>query len=212
MIPLGRLKVPRGADTEAAVQEIVRHINRLQELLDAEYSTTQRKNDKAVRAVSDRAEEISGEVEEVQGEIDNLSNVYVQKEEGKGLSSNDYTDSEKTKLSGIESGAQKNVKSDWTEDDSSDDAYIKNKPALKAVATSGSYEDLTNKPTIPGGSITNPSMDGTASPGTSDYFSRGDHVHPHDTSKADLVLLSDYLLISDITAVTSAEIETIINS
>lgn len=42
----------------------------------------------------------------------NISN-KVDKEEGKGLSSNDYTDAEKSKLSGIEAGAQKNVKSDW---------------------------------------------------------------------------------------------------
>ena len=33
-------------------------------------------------------------------------------------------------------------------------------------------------------SNTNPLMDGTASPGISDYYSRGDHVHPTDTSRA----------------------------
>ena len=37
-----------------------------------------------------------------------LSN-YVQKETGKGLSTNDYTDAEKTKLGGIEEGANKYV-------------------------------------------------------------------------------------------------------
>lgn len=31
----------------------------------------------------------------------------------------------------------------------------------------------------------NPAMDGTAAPGVSDLYARGDHVHPHDTSKAD---------------------------
>lgn len=39
---------------------------------------------------------------------DTLEN-YVLKEAGKGLSSNDYTTTEKTKLDGIESGAQKNL-------------------------------------------------------------------------------------------------------
>lgn len=31
----------------------------------------------------------------------------------------------------------------------------------------------------------NPQMDGTASAGSSALYARGDHVHPHDTSKAD---------------------------
>lgn len=38
---------------------------------------------------------------------------------------------------------------DWTETDPLKQAYIKHKPDLKAVATSGSYTDLTDKPTIP---------------------------------------------------------------
>ena len=57
--------------------------------------------------------------------------------------------SDKTKLDGIASGAEANVQSDWTEGDSSSDAYILNKPTLATVATSGSYNDLLNKPTIP---------------------------------------------------------------
>ena len=39
--------------------------------------------------------------------------------------------------------------SDWAEDDSSKPDYIKNKPNLAAVATSGSYDDLSDKPSIP---------------------------------------------------------------
>lgn len=54
-----------------------------------------------------------------------------------------------TKLNGIDIGAQVNVKSNWTESSSSSDAYIQNKPSLATVATSGSYTDLSNKPTIP---------------------------------------------------------------
>jgi len=38
--------------------------------------------------------------------------------------------------------------SDWNETDATDPAYIKNKPNLATVATSGSYNDLTNKPTL----------------------------------------------------------------
>jgi len=53
------------------------------------------------------------------------------------------------KVDGVEAGAEQNVQSDWSVTNSSSDAYIKNKPSLSAVATSGSYNDLTNKPTIP---------------------------------------------------------------
>ena len=70
-------------------------------------------------------------------------------ESGKGLSTNDYTTAEKTKLAGIAAGAEVNVQSDWNTTDTSADAYIKNKPSLASVATSGSYNDLSNKPTIP---------------------------------------------------------------
>ena len=45
--------------------------------------------------------------------------------------------------------AEQNVQSNWNETNSSSDAYIKNKPTLSTVATSGSYNDLSNKPTIP---------------------------------------------------------------
>lgn len=40
------------------------------------------------------------------------------------------------------------VQSDWDENDPSEDAYIKNKPALATVATSGSYDDLSDKPDL----------------------------------------------------------------
>ena len=55
---------------------------------------------------------------------------FVAQESGKGLSSEDYTSSEKTKLSGIESGAQVNVKPDWN-------------------AASGNAAEILNKPSIP---------------------------------------------------------------
>jgi len=40
------------------------------------------------------------------------------------------TDAERTKLGGIEDGAEVNVQSDWTEADNTNDAYIANKPTL----------------------------------------------------------------------------------
>lgn len=93
-------------------------------------------------------------------------NNKVDKVSGKGLSSNDYTTAEKNKLAGIAAGAEVNVQSDWNA--TSGDAFIKNKPTIPAaythpsthpasmitglatVAKTGSYNDLTNKPTITG--------------------------------------------------------------
>jgi len=101
----------------------------------------------------------------------------VDKVTGKGLSTEDFTTAEKTKLSAIESGAQANVQSDWNQNDSTADDFIKNKPTipsaqvnsdweaasgvaqilnkptLATVATSGSYDDLSDKPTIPAAQV-----------------------------------------------------------
>jgi len=41
------------------------------------------------------------------------------------------------------------IQADWSVNDTSNKAYIKNKPSLATVATSGSYNDLSGKPTIP---------------------------------------------------------------
>ncbi len=60
---------------------------------------------------------------------------------------NNFSNKDKTKLSGIEEGAKVNVNADWNATEG--DALILNKPTLATVATSGSYADLSNKPTIP---------------------------------------------------------------
>lgn len=62
------------------------------------------------------------------GKVKTLLLGKVDKVEGKGLSTNDYTTEEKEKLHGIAAGAKVNVKSDWEETDARSDAYIKNKP------------------------------------------------------------------------------------
>lgn len=57
---------------------------------------------------------------------------------------------------------------------------------LASVATSGSYNDLSNKPTIPSAiqpTTTTPKMDGTAAVGSETKYAKGDHVHPSDTSR-----------------------------
>lgn len=52
----------------------------------------------------------------------------VDKVNGKGLSTNDYTTAEKNKLAGIAAGAEVNVQSNWNETNTGSDAYILNKP------------------------------------------------------------------------------------
>lgn len=54
---------------------------------------------------------------------------------------NNFTDGDKSKLDGIESGAQVNVQSDWTEADSSEDSFIRNKPDLSVYATDTELSD-----------------------------------------------------------------------
>lgn len=55
-------------------------------------------------------------------------NNKVDKVAGKGLSQEDFTTTLKSKLDGIESGAEVNVQSDWSQTDDTEDDYIKNKP------------------------------------------------------------------------------------
>ena len=115
----------------------------------------------------------------------------VDKVEGKGLSTNDFTTAEKNKLEGIEAGADANV---------IETIQVNNQaltPTGKAVniPVPTKTSDLTNdsgyitSADVPEGaaaSTTTPKMDGTAKVGTETAFARGDHVHPTDTSRAPL--------------------------
>lgn len=56
------------------------------------------------------------------------------------------------KLDGIEAHAEVNVQADWNVSDSASDAFVRNKPSLATVATSGSYNDLTTKAPVFAGS------------------------------------------------------------
>lgn len=55
---------------------------------------------------------------------------YVQTEDGKVLSTNDFTNALKSKLDGIAEGAEVNVQADWNQTNSTADDYIKNKPNI----------------------------------------------------------------------------------
>lgn len=73
---------------------------------------------------------VNDEVDAAVSDVRIALNNKVDKETGKGLSTNDYTTAEKTKLAGIQAGAEVNVQSDWNVTNTGSDAYIKNKPDL----------------------------------------------------------------------------------
>lgn len=64
--------------------------------------------------------------------VDQQDNLKVDKIAGKGLSTEDYTTAEKSKLAGIEAGAEVNVNADWNA--VSGDAQILNKPTIPSIA------------------------------------------------------------------------------
>lgn len=123
--------------------------------------------------------------------LDTLLGAKVDKIDGKGLSSNDYTSTEKTKLAGIAAQAQVNVLEGIQKNGQT--VTITNKIANISIPTKTS--EITNDSgfitgsDIPEGaaaSTTIPKMAGTATAGTEMAFARGDHIHPSDTSKANL--------------------------
>jgi len=63
--------------------------------------------------------------------VDNQDALKVDKITGKGLSTNDYTTAEQTKLSGIQAGAEVNINADWNA--TSGDAQILNKPTIPST-------------------------------------------------------------------------------
>lgn len=121
----------------------------------------------------------------VWAKIKELVNGKVDKVDGKGLSTNDYTSDEKTKLTGIATGAQVNVLEGIQKN--GDTVTITNKIANITVPTKTS--DITNdsgfitNASIPTATTTTPKMDGTAAIGTETKWAKGDHVHPTDTSR-----------------------------
>lgn len=107
-------------------------------------------------------------------------------ESGKGLSTNDYTTDEKTKLANIASGAQVNVLEGIQKNGNT--VTITNKIANIEVPTKTS--DITNdsgyitSSDVPSAATTAPLMDGTAAVGSATTWAKADHVHPVDTSRA----------------------------
>ncbi len=123
--------------------------------------------------------------------LENLDSRYGY-EEGKVLSSNDFTTTEKNKLAGIDAGADENIIESITVNGTAVTPTNKTVALTIPVKTS----DLTNdagfitSADVPEGasaSTTTPQMDGTAAVGTETAFARGDHRHPSDISKQDVI-------------------------
>lgn len=89
--------------------------------------------------------------------IDYLNKYKVDKEEGKGLSTNDFTDELKIKLDGIEEKAQKNVKSDWNVTEG--DAVILNKPNLEGYPDFAEWDSINHKIIFKHNNIVLPDME-----------------------------------------------------
>lgn len=122
-------------------------------------------------------------------DVDTALDGKVDKVSGKGLSANDYTTTEKNKLSNIASGAQVNViesvKVNGTALSVTSKAVDVSVPtALSQLTNDSGYITSADVPEGAAASTVTPKMDGTAARGTDSGFARGDHVHPTDTSRA----------------------------
>jgi hypothetical protein len=83
---------------------------------------------------------ITGDITD-QTDLVTALNLKVDAVPGKGLSANDFTNTLKTKLDGIEAGAQVNVNADWNA--TSGDAQILNKPTIPSITGLVPYTGAT---------------------------------------------------------------------
>ena len=91
-------------------------------------------------SIDKKLSQVTATLNSVKATTDNLPSTYYTKTQadakyatkvtGKGLSTNDYTTADKSKLAMIEDGAQKNVQANWEQADTSKDDFIKNKPEV----------------------------------------------------------------------------------
>lgn len=91
-----------------------------------DYSPATKKYVDDTVAAVDVTEQISGKADKAY--VDSKLDTKVDKVSGKQLSTNDYTNEDKTKLAGIAAGAEVNVNADWNAE--SGDAQILNKPTI----------------------------------------------------------------------------------
>jgi hypothetical protein len=84
---------------------------------------------------------ITGDITD-QTDLVTALNLKVDAVPGKGLSANDFTNTLKTKLDGIQAGAEVNVNADWNI--TSGDAYILNKPTIPSITGLVPYTGATS--------------------------------------------------------------------
>ena len=157
-----------------------------------------------MRTPTDNVLSVNGKIGNVSLSSQDLSDGddLVHKQDGKDLSTNDYTDVEKSKLAGIENNAQKNVQSDWSSTDTNSNEYIKNKPTIPSKLSQlnedsthrfvtdaekstwnnksdfgGSYNSLTDKP------VANTSHTETLGTEEAEEFSASNPLNLHKISK-----------------------------
>lgn len=133
----------------------------------------------------------------------NLKAYFVKKENGKGLSENDLTDSLKSNYDAAYEysqeehapvnaerntlvGVQKNG-TDISIDSISRKANITVPTSLSQLTNDAGFITSADVPEGSTASGLYPLMDGIVSKGVDNGFSRGDHVHPSDTSKVDKI-------------------------
>lgn len=89
---------------------------------------------------------------------------------------NNFTNADKTKLAGVEAGAEANVQSDWTENDSSKDSYIRNRPSSKPLVAGAniSITESASQVTIAASAAPQQNADWNASSGVSEILNKPD--------------------------------------
>jgi len=100
---------------------------------------------------------ITGDIND-QTDLQNALNLKVDKVTGKGLSTNDFTNTLKTKLDGIEAGAEVNVNADW--DSVSGDSEILNKPTIPSINGLATVTYVDNQDDLKENNLGNPLVDG----------------------------------------------------
>jgi hypothetical protein len=93
-----------------------------------------------------------------QTDLQNALNLKVDKVTGKGLSTNDFTNTLKTKLDGIQSGAEVNVNADW--DSVSGDSEILNKPIIPSIDGLATVTYVDDQDDLKENDLGNPLVDG----------------------------------------------------
>ena len=105
---------------------------------------------------------------------------------------NNYTDADKSKLGGIEDGAQVNVQADWNAESGSS-SEILHKPELTAVATTGNYSDLNGTPNLADVATTGDYGDLKNTPNLADVATTGNYSDLNGTPNlADVATTGDY--------------------